>query len=201
MQYLLGLIIGIGLSAACGFRVFVPLLGMSIASLSGHLNLASGFEWIGTWPAFAALATATILEIGAFYIPWIDNMMDAAATPAAIVAGTMITASQLGDMSPMLKWALAVVAGGGVCGMIQTGTVAARAVSTGTTGGLGNFVLSSLELAAALAMTITAIIVPVVGFILTAILLYLAVMKTVQWLTMQKVPDTEEILLRTRRLP
>jgi len=165
MHLVMGLIIGIGLSAACGFRVFVPLLGMSIASLAGHLTLAPGFEWIGTWPALIALATATILEIGAYYIPWLDNLMDTAATPAAIVAGTIVTASQLGDVSSLLKWSLAIIAGGGVCGVIQTGTVAARALSTASTGGVGNFLISSIELLSAIAITILAIVLPIVGLI------------------------------------
>lgn len=74
METLLGLMIGIGLSAACGFRVFVPLPGMSIAALSGYLSLSPEFEWIGTWPALIAFATATVLEIAAYYIPWVDNI-------------------------------------------------------------------------------------------------------------------------------
>jgi hypothetical protein len=76
METILGLIIGIGLSAACGFRVFVPLLGLSLAALTGHLDLSPGFEWIGSWVAFLAFATATVLEIGAYSIPWFDHLMD-----------------------------------------------------------------------------------------------------------------------------
>lgn len=165
MQLVMGLIVGIGLSAACGFRVFVPLLGMSIANLAGHLTLAPGFEWIGTWPALVAFFTATILEVAAYYVPWIDNLADSAATPAAVIAGTIVTASQLGDTSPFLKWALALIAGGGMCGVIQSGTVLTRAVSTGTTGGLGNFAVASLELVSSVTMTFLAIVLPVVGFV------------------------------------
>lgn len=165
MQLVMGLIVGIGLAAACGFRVFVPLLGMNIAHQAGHLTLAPGFEWIGSMPALVAFATATILEIGAYYIPWLDNLVDSAATPAAIIAGTVVTASQLGEMSPFLKWALAIIAGGGICGVIQGGTVLTRAASTGTTGGLGNFLVASLELISSVLMTFLAIVLPVVGVI------------------------------------
>jgi hypothetical protein len=183
MHIVLGLIIGIGLSAACGFRVFVPLLGMSIASLAGHLSLAPGFEWIGTWPALISFATATVLEIGAFYIPWLDNLMDTAASPAAVVAGTIITASQLGDASPLVKWSLAIIAGGGVCGVIQAGTVVARAASTGTTGGLGNFVVSTLELVAAFLMTVMAIVIPVIGLIIAFGVFGIMASKVIGWLS------------------
>ena len=165
MHIIMGLIVGIGLSAACGFRIFVPLLGMNIASLAGHLTLAPGFEWIGTWPATIAFATATIIEIGAYYIPWVDNLIDTIAIPSSIVAGTIITASQMGEVSPLLKWSLAIIAGGGVCGAIQTGTAALRATSTGTTGGFGNFLVSSIELICAVAMTFFAVVLPVLGLI------------------------------------
>lgn len=172
MEIVFGLIVGVGLSAACGFRIFVPLLGMSIANMSGHLTLSPGFEWIGSWPALIAFATAMILEICAYYIPWIDNIMDVAATPVAIVAGTIVTASQVGDMSPLLKWTLAAIAGGGVCTVVQVGSVAVRAASSGTTAGFGNFIVSTLELVAAIMVTILAIVLPIVCFVAVLWIVY-----------------------------
>ncbi len=160
METILGLVVGICLSAACGFRIFVPMLGMSIAALSGYVALSPGFAWIGTWPALIAFATATVLEIGAYYIPWVDNAMDALMTPAAIVAGTILTASMVKDLSPFLKWSLAVIAGGGVSALVQVGTVAMRAVSSGTTGGMTNFLVSTIELGAAIVMTLAAVLIP-----------------------------------------
>ncbi len=191
MQLLMSLIIGLGLSAACGFRVFVPLLGMSIASLAGHLSLTPGFEWIGTWPALIALMTATILEIGAYYVPWLDNLMDTVASPAAVIAGTIVTASQIGDVSPLIKWSLAIIAGGGVCGVVQAGTVVTRAASTGVTGGFGNFLVSSAELVAALVMTFLAIVIPIVGMIVMCVLVVLMVSKLLNWATSSKPPESD----------
>lgn len=162
METLLGLMVGVGLSAACGFRVFVPLLGMSVASMSGHLELSPGFEWIGTMPALIAFASATVLEVGAYYVPWIDNLMDAAATPTAVAAGTVVTASMVGEVSPLLQWSLAAIAGGGVAGTVQFGTVALRGASSVTTGGLGNFMVSTMELLGAIVTTILAILLPIV---------------------------------------
>ena len=162
METLLGLFVGIGLSAACGFRIFVPLLGMSIASMTGHIHLSAGFDWIGTWPALTALAAATTLEVGAYYVPWVDHLMDTAATPAAIIAGTIVTASMVGDISPFLKWALAAIAGGGVAGIVQLGTVATRGASLAATGGVGNILVSTTELVGSVVMTLLAIIVPII---------------------------------------
>jgi len=161
METLLGLIVGVGLSAACGFRVFVPLLGMSIAALSGYITLASDFAWIGTRTALLAFSVATILEIATYYVPWVDNVMDALMTPAAVVAGTIVTASMVGDISPFLKWSLAVIAGGGVSAIVQGGTVALRAGSSGTTGGLANPMVSTIEMIGSILVTILAIVLPI----------------------------------------
>jgi hypothetical protein len=160
METILGLVVGIGLSAACGFRVFVPMMGMSIAALSGLITVSPGFQWIGTWTALIAFTTATIIEIATYYIPWVDNTIDALMTPAAIIAGTIVTASLVGDMSPFLKWSLAIIAGGGVSAIVQGGTVALRAGSSGTTGGLANSVVSTIELAGSIVVTVLAVLVP-----------------------------------------
>ena len=163
------LCLGIGLSAACGFRIFVPLLGMSAAALADHLTLASGFEWIGTWPAFGCFLTATILEIGAYYIPWLDNALDTLATPAAFVAGTLITAAAITDTSPLLQWSLAAIAGGGTAGGIQTTTTLLRGASSTTTAGFGNFLVATGELILSVFTTMLAIVVPVLCAILVGL--------------------------------
>src|ERR1043165_6439860 len=146
METLLAICAGLGLSAACGFRVFVPMLVMSIAVHAGHLNVAPGFAWIGTTPALIAFSCATALEIGGYYIPWLDHFLDTVATPAAVVAGTIVTASMVTDVSPFLRWTLAAIAGGGIAGAVQGTTVLARGVSLATTGGLGNPIVATVEL-------------------------------------------------------
>mgnify|MGYP001772886884 CR=1 FL=1 len=161
MDTLLGICLGIGLSAACGFRVFVPLFIMGIASLAGHLNLAPGFEWIGTYPALTAFGVATCLEISGYYIPWIDNLLDTVAMPAAIVAGTIVMASSVSDMSPLLKWALAIIVGGGVAGTVQSATTITRLASTATTWGLANPIIATIEAGGSITLSILAVALPV----------------------------------------
>jgi hypothetical protein len=172
METILSLCLGVGLSAACGFRVFVPLLVMSIASYSGHLSLASNFQWIGSFPALITFSVATALEIGGYYIPWVDHALDTIATPAAIVAGTIVTASMVTDVSPFLKWTLAVVAGGGAAGMIQAATVLVRGASSLTTGGIGNPVFATAELAGSIMTSLVSLIAPLltIGLLLLAAL-------------------------------
>jgi len=187
METIIGLLIGIGLSAACGFRVFIPMLGISIAAITGHITLSQGFAWIGTWPALIAFAAATALEIGAYYIPWLDHILDVLMTPAAVVAGTILTASMLGDVSPFLKWSLAIVAGGGVSAIVQGGTVAARAASSHTTGGMANFLVSASELFGSSLMTIIAILLPVLCFFIVLLICALMIRKMLKSVYIKKL--------------
>jgi hypothetical protein len=162
----MSVLVGLGLSAACGFRVFVPLLVVGIAARSGHLSLAAGFDWMGSDAALVAFGVATALEIAGYYIPWVDHVLDIVATPAAVVAGTLVTASMVTDMSPFLRWSLAVVAGGGIAGAVQVTTVVTRAASTASTGGLANPLVATAELGGSVVTSLMALIVPVATVVL-----------------------------------
>ena len=151
IQIILSLSLGLGLAAACGFRVFIPPLMMGVASRFDLYELEGSFTWVGETWAIAIFGIATILEIGGYFIPWIDNLLDAVATPAAILGGIFVTSASLeGEMDPSVQWMLSIIAGGGVSGVIQLGTVATRAISTGTTGGLANPLISLLEAVASI---------------------------------------------------
>jgi hypothetical protein len=177
LDIIISLCLGLGLSAACGFRVFLPLLGLSLAAMVGYREPAAGWEWIGTWPALICLATATALEIGAYYVPWIDNALDSIATPAAFVAGTLATLAVVTDLPPLWKWSLALIAGGGIAGLIQAATVGIRGTSSVTTGGLGNFVVSTGELILALITTLLALVLPLIAAVLVVVILIWVAMR------------------------
>ncbi len=165
-QAILAVVAGFSLAAACGFRVFVPMLVISLAVKAGYVQMTGGWEWVGQWPALATFAVATALEITAYYVPWLDNLFDTIATPAAIIAGTVTSASFIAQtgMHPMLGWSLAAVGGGGAAGVVQLGSVAVRTISTVTTGGLANPVVSTIEWVGALLTAVLAILVPVLLF-------------------------------------
>lgn len=160
MEIIIGLCLGITLSAACGFRVFVPPLAMSLAAIYGHFPLSSGFEWVGTKEAAVALGIATILEVSAYYIPVVDNLLDTVQVPLAVAIGTVITAATLGHSDPVLQWTLAAIAGGGAAGL--TGTLASltRLASTGVTGGLGNFIIATTEAIGSISLSILGLTFP-----------------------------------------
>jgi len=162
METAISIALGIGLSAGCGFRVFVPLLIMSLAAHTGHLALAPGFDWVRTLPALIAFGTATLVEVLAYYTPWLDHFLDTIATPAAVVAGVIASAAAFTDMSPLLRWTLALIGGGGIAGLVQGATVLARLKSTVLTGGLGSPIVSTAELVGSVITPILAILAPVI---------------------------------------
>lgn len=183
METILGLCIGIGLSAACGFRVFVPLLVMSMASLMGWFEPMKGFEWLVMPSVCIALGFATLCEITAYYIPWVDNALDTIATPAAMIAGTLTTmAVSSGEMSQFASWAAAIIVGGGTATAVQMSTVAVRGVSTATTGGIANPVVSTGEWVSAFLLSILSLIVPV----LVVIVVLIMVVWAVRWVRRKK---------------
>ena len=171
MNTLESIIVGLTLSAACGFRIFVPPLVISIAVIFGHLPITSGFEWVGTYPTLWAFALATVVEIGAYYIPVLDNSLDALATPTALAVGTFVAAALFPDSDPLLQWTMAAIAGGGTAGIVQAVTGITRLSSTALTIGLGNAVVASVESIGAITLSVLALVAPVIAIGLVATLL------------------------------
>jgi len=158
METLLGMGVGIGLSAACGFRVFVPLLVMNLASLAGLLDLAPAFRGLGVPTQRLPSNGDDPRGLGVLH-SWVDHLLDLFATPAAIIAGTVATASVVTDLSPFLKWTMALIAGGGIAGLVQGTSVLLRATSSAATAGIGNPVVSTLELLGSVITALLAILV------------------------------------------
>ena len=170
MELFLSLCLGIGLSASCGFRVFLPMLAANIAAMSGWVTPGESFEWLATWPAFFALLTATTAEIGGYYIPFIDNLLDTIATPAAVIAGTLLTTSFVHIESPVLHWGLGLMVGGGTAGLVQAGTGILRLLSSKTTAGFGNPVVSTAENVASFSLSGLAIFLPVIALLVVVLM-------------------------------
>ncbi|HMN40782.1 MAG TPA: DUF4126 domain-containing protein [Phycisphaerales bacterium] len=166
MDIALAIMLGLGLSAACGFRVFVPLLVLGGAARLGAASLAPSLAWMGTDEAIVCFAVATVLEIVAYKVPWLDHALDTVATPAAVCAGAIVSASQIGaitSVSPLLQWACAIIAGGGVAGIVQAGTVTTRAVSTVGTGGLANPLISAAQSVLSVFVSVLSVALPILG--------------------------------------
>jgi hypothetical protein len=170
----ISIVLGVSLAAATGFRIFLPMLIVSLAAYSGHLPLDNNFAWLATPSALATLSVAAVAEILAYYVPAVDNLLDALAAPAALVAGVVVSAAVMTDVPPLVKWTAAVIAGGGVAGLTQGVTTILRAKSTILTGGVGNAVISTAELGGALLVTLLALAAPLVALAVVIFFLWLA---------------------------
>lgn len=175
LQVGLALCVGVSLSAACGFRIFVPLLAMALGVRLGGLEIDENLAWVGSDAAIACLGAATLVEMLAYYIPVVDNFLDSIAGPAALVAGALVTGGMLGNLPDWLQWSTGIVAGAGVAGTVQLGTTAVRAASTTTSAGLGNPVVSTAENIMSSIGSFLAIVAPFLAVAGAIVLLFLCV--------------------------
>ena len=171
MELLLGISAGLALSTAAGLRVSVPLVITSVAARLGYLTLTPGMSWIGSDAALIAFATAAVVEIAAYYVPWLDHLVDVVAAPAAITAGVIEMAAVTPELPPLVRWTIAVLAGGGVAGLAQLGTTLLRLKSSALTAGLGNPVVAATELVGAVALAVLALLAPILGAVVVVALL------------------------------
>ncbi|NIF07284.1 DUF4126 domain-containing protein [Chryseobacterium sp. Tr-659] len=175
LPYVLSAFIGIGLAAATGFRVFLPMFFVSLASYFQWIPMSEQFEWLAGLPTLITTGIATVAEILAYYIPFIDHLLDTISIPMATVAGSILFASQFADLGTFPQWALALIAGGGTAATISSGFAGIRAASTATTGGLGNSVVGTTETAGAGIMSVLAMAAPIIAAVFAIIILILVI--------------------------
>lgn len=172
MELLLAIFMGIGLSAACGFRVFVPFLVISLGAKAEYIELGESFQWMTTHVALITFAVATLLEVAAYFIPWVDQGLDFIATPTAVIAGTVASASLITDMNPLLTWVLAAIVGGGVASSTQLLTASVRGASTVSTGGLGNPFVGLMESLGAMIISVFSLFMPILAVLIILLIMF-----------------------------
>lgn len=162
-------LVGIGLAASVGLRVFLPILIVSIFAYTGNLTLSTYFTWLGYLPVMILLVLISALEILAYYVAWLDNYLDTIEHPLSIIAGILITGAVITDFNPYLKWLMALLIGGGVAGTINAATSMIRLKTSAETGGKKNFIVSSFEAVAAIVLSILSIVQPFIAGLITAL--------------------------------
>lgn len=168
---ILSIFLGIGLAASVGFRVFLPLFALSLAAYVGAWDLNANWEWVGSLTALITLGVATLAEIFAYFVPWVDNALDSLAIPLAALAGTAVVVSTAAGLDPVVTWTLAIIAGGGTATAIKGANAAGRLTSTAGTGGLANPLVSTVETGAAVVVSTASILVPPIAAILVIVIL------------------------------
>ncbi len=170
-ETIISIFLGIGLAASTGFRVFLPLFALSLAAYFDVWDLNESWSWIGSLAAVITLGAATLAEIFAYFIPWVDNALDSLAIPLAAIAGTAVMVSTIANLDPVVTWSLAIIAGGGTATAIKGANAAGRLTSTTTTGGVANPIVSTVETGTALTVTTASIFAPIFAVILVIIIL------------------------------
>lgn len=168
---IISIFLGVGLAASVGFRVFLPLFALSLAAYFNIWELNENWQWVGSLATLITLGVATIVEIFAYFIPWVDNVLDSIAIPLAAIAGTAVMVSTVADLDPVVTWSLAIIAGGGTATAIKGAGATGRLASTASTGGLANPVVSTVETGTALVVSVASIFVPILAAVLVIIIL------------------------------
>ena len=172
-HYIIPSLLGIGLSAACGLRVFLPLFLVSLCGYMGKVNLNESFIWLTQLPAVITFGIASLVEVVAYFIPFIDHVLDAVTIPGSVLSGIILFASFFPESEPLIKWVMAIIAGGGTAGLVSTATSLARLKSTALTAGLGNPIISIAETVGAVLVSLLTILFPLFVILIIAALGYL----------------------------
>jgi len=170
-ETIISIFLGVGLAASVGFRVFLPLFALSLASYFGVWELNESWQWIGSIAALITLGVATLAEIFAYFIPWVDNLLDSIAIPLAAIAGTAVMVSTVANLDPVVTWSLAIIAGGGTATAIKGAGASTRLASTVTTGGVANPLVSTVETGTAVVVTAASIFAPIFAAFLVIVIL------------------------------
>jgi len=172
-EIIISICLGIGLAASAGFRVFLPLLVLSLAAYNDMIPLNENWDWIGSSLSIWIFGVATLLEILAYYIPWFDNLLDTIAVPLAAFAGTAVMVSTVAELSPVITWTLAIIAGGGTAATVKSAMGATRLTSTATTAGIANPIVSTVETGFATTMSLISLFLPILALLIVILLLFL----------------------------
>jgi hypothetical protein len=169
------LALAITLAAAAGLRAWLPLLVAGVLSKLGIADLGESFGWLGSWPALGLLGGATVLEVAGDKVPVVDHVLDTVGTVVRPLTGTLAAAAALVQVQdPLIALVIGLVVGAPVALAPHLAKTTLRGVSTGTTAGLANPILSLIEDGVSLVLTVLAFLVPIIAVSIVATFAWLA---------------------------
>jgi hypothetical protein len=158
--------LALALAAAAGLRAWLPLLVAGVVARLGVADLGPSFAWLASWPALSLLGVATAIEIAGDKIPVVDHALDAVGTVIRPLTGTVAAAAALVHVNdPLIALVLGLVVGAPAALAPHVAKSTLRGVSTGTTAGLANPLLSLLEDALSLFIAVLAFLVPLLALL------------------------------------
>ncbi len=151
---------GIGLAACAGLRAFLPLFVVALAGKLELVTLSDSFAWLASWPARIVFGAAVVAEVLSDKFPIVDNLLDSVQLFVKPIAGALVAATVVEDWAPLYVTVVAVIGGGSAAGLVHVAKAKVRLLSSATTAGLGNPVLSVSEDVGALAGSLGSLVVP-----------------------------------------
>jgi Domain of unknown function (DUF4126) len=178
---------GSGLAASAGVNAYIPLLVMGLLDrYTGLIELPSGWQWLGDGWVLAILAVLLAVEVVADKVPVLDSVNDAVQTFVRPTAGGLafgagstsdtITVSDPDSFLSNHQW-VPILVGMALAFGVHAIKAAARPVINAMTAGIGAPVVSTVEDAGSVTVSVVAIIVP---FLIIFVLLGLLV--SIPWL-------------------
>ncbi|MEU6743311.1 DUF4126 domain-containing protein [Streptosporangium sandarakinum] len=174
---MLAALTGLGLSTAAGLNAYIPLLVVGVlANLTDEVRLPNEFAWLSNGWVLAIIGVLLLAEIVLDKVPAVDSVNDMIQTvvrPAsggvvfsATEAAARLDGSAWMSHNPWLSWVLGIAIALAVHVMKST----ARPVVNVSTAGVGAPVVSTLEDAGSLGMSLVAVFLPVLVIVGVAIL-------------------------------
>ncbi len=160
---------GISLAACAGLRAFLPLLVVGVAGRLDWIPLTSHFEWLSSTPALIVFGVAVGAEFVGDKVPWVNHLLDGLQTFVKPVAGVVVAAAVLHELTPLQGSVLALVLGAGTAGAVHVSKATLRLASTAATGGLANPIVSTVEEGSAWMLAAVAIWLPFLALALLVI--------------------------------
>ncbi len=162
LQWLPAVLLGLGLAASSGLRAFLPLLMVALVARYNLLPipLSEGFAWLGSPLALGTLSVATVIEIAGDKIPVVDHFLDVVGTVARPLAGSLAAAAVLNTSDPTFAAIAGLVIGAPIALGVHSAKAGTRGVSSATTLGVANPIISFFEDVTAFLVGLLALLAP-----------------------------------------
>ena len=177
MEGVLSIVSAFGLSTSAGLNAYLPLLVVALlARFTDLVSLDKPWDALQSWWVIGVLLVLLVIEVLVDKVPAVDSVNDAIQTFIRPVAGAILFASSAGVISEGHP-VLALICGLLVAGGVHAAKATVRPIVTGTTAGVLNPVVSTLEDAVSLIMAILAVVLPV----LALLFLVLIILWIIRW--------------------